>query len=438
MAEKQQKVDRTVVRNQPYKRGGIGIRERHNERKNEHYANPDIVPERFHLNIHFRKCETTYEKALDGMIERGEVSTRGLKPDAKMFEEMVFDVNTAYFDRHGAGSPGGSYDYAKQFFGEVYRFAEKEVGSPYILSAVMHADEKNVGLSEQLRRDVYHYHMHVIYVPVVEKEVKWSKRCRDPSLVGTVKEVIHQISHSKKWAFQTVQGENGEPKRIASYSLLQTRFFNHMRDAGFKDFERGVEGSTTEHLDVVEYKVQQEQERLKSTRIRATESEIWLDEVQDQIRQIKPIHDEIQNVDTVGKKKRFGNKVELTAEEFDKLTALAKFGIKAQSTIENLNDRLREMTHKYNTVKTAFDKLKEETKQFVEAVKEAPERVVNFLTDVIQKAKEAREQAKLAAERQKTELKPQQENPWRIKMEQPPPIPPKPKIRTRGYDRDSR
>lgn len=157
-----QKVDRTVVRNQPYKRGGIGIRERHNERKNEHYANPDIEPERSHLNIHFKKCDSTYEKALDRMIEQGEVSTRGLKPDAKMFGEMVFDVNTAYFDRHGG------YEYAQQFFEEVYRFAEKEVGSPYILSAVMHADERNKGLSEQLGRDVYHYHLHLIYIPVVE------------------------------------------------------------------------------------------------------------------------------------------------------------------------------------------------------------------------------------------------------------------------------
>ena len=40
-----EKTDRTVVRNQPYKRGGVSIRERHNERKNEHYSNPDIVPE---------------------------------------------------------------------------------------------------------------------------------------------------------------------------------------------------------------------------------------------------------------------------------------------------------------------------------------------------------------------------------------------------------
>lgn len=430
MAQKQQKVDRTVVRNQPYKRGGIGIRERHNERKNEHYANPDIEPERFHLNIHFKKCETSYEKVLDGMLERGEVSARGLKPDAKMFAEMVFDVNTAYFDNHGG------YDYAKQFFEEVYHFAEKEVGSPYILSAVMHADEKNVGLSDKLRRDVYHYHMHVIYIPVVEKEVKWSKRCRDPSLRGTVKEVIHQISHSKKWAFQTVQNEYGETKRIASYSLLQTRFFNHMKDAGFKDFERGIEGSTAENLSVTEYKVQQEQQRLKSTRMQTIESEMFLDDLKDRIRTIQPVYEEIQNVDSVGKKKRFGNKVELTVEEFDKLTALAKFGIKAQATIENLNDRLQEMTNKYNALKIAFDKLKEETKHFVEAVKEAPERVFNFLADVINKAKEAREQQKFESERQKMETNARQESPWQVKIEKPPP--PKPKTRNRSYDRGSR
>ena len=73
---------------------------------------------------------------------------------------MVFDVNTAYFDMHGG------YDYAKDFFKEAYKMAIKEVGGEqYILSAVMHADEKNVSLSEELERDVYHYHMHVTYIP---------------------------------------------------------------------------------------------------------------------------------------------------------------------------------------------------------------------------------------------------------------------------------
>ena len=155
------KTDRTVVRNQSYQKGGIGIRERHNERKNESYSNPDIELSRSHMNVHFRKCEGTYTQALDRMIADGTVSTRGLKPDAKVFGEMVFDVNTAYFDNHGG------YEYAKQFFEEAFRFAEKQVGSRYILSAVMHADERHRALSEELGRDVYHYHLHVVYCQVI-------------------------------------------------------------------------------------------------------------------------------------------------------------------------------------------------------------------------------------------------------------------------------
>ena len=149
------KTDRTVVRNQSYQKCGIGIRERHNERKNESYSNPDIELSRSHMNVHFRRCESTYTQALDRMIAGGTVSTRGLKADAKVFGELVFDVNTAYFDSRSG------YDYAKDFFEEAFRFAEREVGSKHILSAVMHADERNKALSEQFGRDVYHFHLHV-------------------------------------------------------------------------------------------------------------------------------------------------------------------------------------------------------------------------------------------------------------------------------------
>jgi len=119
------KTDRTVVRNQPYQKGGVGIRERHNERKNEGYSNPDIELERSHMNVYFRRCDGTYTQALDRMIAEGTVSTRGLKADAKVFGEMVFDVNTAYFDNYGG------YDYAKGFFKDAFHFAEREVGSKY-------------------------------------------------------------------------------------------------------------------------------------------------------------------------------------------------------------------------------------------------------------------------------------------------------------------
>lgn len=259
-------VDRTVVRNNAYRRNGIALRERHNERKNESYSNPDIVPERSALNIHFKSPAGTYGQTLDRLLKKGIVSTRGLKADAKIFDEMVFDVNTRYFESHGG------YEYAKEFFSEAYRCAIEMVGGEqYIISATMHADERNRGLSDELGRDVYHYHLHVIYLPVVEKEIRWSKRCKDPTLVGTIKERIAQISHSKKWHSLPMVDEKGKPvlnskgKPVLqkSYSLMQDQFFAHMQKAGYTDLCRGEKGSQDQHLSVLEFKVEQEKERIK-------------------------------------------------------------------------------------------------------------------------------------------------------------------------------
>ena len=224
------------------------MRERHNERKNEVYSNPDVLLEHSHNNVIFKACDApTYAQKFDQMVADGIVSTRGLKPDAYVFDELVFDVNTDYFETHGG------YEYAKQFYAEAYKLA-KEIagGEQYIISAVMHADERNREASDRLGRDVFHYHLHIVYLPVVEKQIRWSKRCKDPALRGTVRETVMQVSHSKKWPMipltdeqgQPVLKKNGKPRLVSSYSQLQTRFFEHMQQAGFTDFERGIQGST--------------------------------------------------------------------------------------------------------------------------------------------------------------------------------------------------
>ena len=90
-------------------------------------------------------------------------------------------------------------------------------------------------MTEALGREVYHYHLHVVYVPVVEKQILWSKRCKDKALVGTVKETVMQVSRSKKWASKPllddagkpVLQKNGKPVLKKSYSVLQDDFFNY-------------------------------------------------------------------------------------------------------------------------------------------------------------------------------------------------------------------
>ena len=112
--------------------------------------------------------------------------------------------------------------------------------------------------------------MHIVYIPVVDKEVYFKKNNKNPELAGKLKEVIHQVSHSKKWPREIQLDENGEPVKskngktvlINSYSLLQDRFYNHMREVGYDGFERGERGSTAEHLDMLDYKIQQDRKEL--------------------------------------------------------------------------------------------------------------------------------------------------------------------------------
>jgi len=387
------KVDRTVVRNKGYPRNNFSIRERHNERKNEIYSNPDIVQENSHLNIHFKSCEGTYTQVFDHLLEQGTISTRGLKKDADVFGEMVFDVNTAYFDEHGG------YEYARDFFTEAYKMAVQEVGGEqYILSAVMHADERNKSLSEELGRDVYHYHLHVVYIPVVEKEIRWSKRCKDKALVGKVKEVIHQVSHSKKWASVKAMDEQGKPIRaengkavlIPSYSLLQDRFYEHMKQAGFNDLERGVRGSTNQHLSVLNYKIQQDNEKLARIEKQVAEQQQELASVSSQLAVESQTSKIFNQLDELGKRKLFG-KVELAENDYKGVIALAKEGILSRIKIADLTRQLYEARDRFFDLQKSWDRLYEQTREFRQAVRLAPQRVKQLFTDIFLRAREERE-----------------------------------------------
>ena len=268
--------NRTVVRNQCVGEKEISRIEGHNEREKQTYTNPDIDLSRSGMNVHYKTPTSSYAEMFSGMEESGQVSTRGLKDDADHYGELVFDVNTAYFEAHGG------YEFAKQFYAEAYRAAVDIVGGEqYILSAVMHADERNRSLSETLGRDVFHYHLHVVYIPVVEKQIKWTKRCKDPALVGTVKETIMQVIASKKWQSYAELDEHGNPKRNTqgklilkkSYAILQDHFFEHMAAAGYTDIQRGERGSTEEHLSTLEFKAMKEEERLAQAEARQAEAE---------------------------------------------------------------------------------------------------------------------------------------------------------------------
>ena len=417
-------INRTVARNVNLTASKIANAQRHNEREKESYTNPDIVPERISYNVHFKTPTGSYTEMFEQMKSDGVISTRGLKDDANLYGELVFDVNSAYFYNHGG------YEFAKQFYADAYKAAVEIVGGEqYILSAVMHADERNRAMSEALGEDVYHYHLHVVYIPVVEKQILWSKRCKDKSLVGTVKETIMQVSSSKKWQSKPALDENGNPMLTAkgkpilkkSYSVLQDDFFSAMRVAGYTDVERGERGSTEEHLTVTQFKVQAEQERLETVTNLVVQAEQTLEDTQAaadrQKKRLAVLQKEtktakaaaltIQDIEAMGKKNALTGNISLTPQECDTLKQHAINGIAARADNRRLKEKLASAEQsatiwkqRFEALNEKYQELKKKAQPYLDALEIASERVRAFLNTILARGRQQQEHNQPAHSRQ--------------------------------------
>ena len=406
---KNSKADMSCARVKKYTSSDVSKAERHNERKNETYENMNVIAERIPYNVHFKEpTAPTYMQQLKQMEADGKVSLRGLKQDATLFNEIVIDVNTMYFERNGG------YEYAKQFYEEAYRFIEEKFGTDNVISAVMHADEINKATSEDLGKEVYHYHLHAMVLPVVEKEILWSKRCKDEKLRGTVKEVVNQISHSKKWKSDIpltdekgnpLLRKNGKPMYRASYSILQDELFEHMSRKGFQDIQRGEYGSTAEHLTSLQYQIQQDKERLEHLQKR-------IEKVQVKYQPARTVSKTLNEIDSMGQKTITG-KMAISKEDYSELTALAKEGITSRAEIKKFEQSAAYYRQKYmdsanalEKMKTRYNELKEKCRPFLEALEHFPEAAKLFTEKVKQlfSFKEVQERAeKEAMEKERQE-----------------------------------
>ena len=398
------KTNYSVARVKTYTKTSIIKAERHNERKNKSYSNMNVDLTQTPNNIHYKRCETTYNEKLKELVDSKQVSLRGLRENAKLFDELIFDINSDYFEKHGG------YEFAKEFYEKAFCFAEQEMGAENIISAVMHADELNTVLTEEYGKPVYHYHLHVIALSVVKKEVKWTKKCKDKSLIGTTKEVINQISHSNKWKSEQatdLQGnplynEKGKAILLKSYSLLQDRFYQYMSDCGFRDFIRGIKGSNQEHLDNLQFKIKKDTERLESITSQVKEKQSTFDNIMKFDKQIK-------GVSNLGKQKKFSKKIELAPQDYDNLVKYAKKGIVADKEIYELNNRIDNLRNAVDKWKSLYDEIVEKTKDYFHAIKLAPQKVFDFFKNLFDKEKQEElekqriEQEKILAERKARE-----------------------------------
>ena len=269
---------------------------------------------------------------------------------------------------------------------------------------------------------------HLVGKPTPDMErlaEKIRKRCKDEKLRGTVKEVVNQISHSKKWKSDIpltdekgnpLLRKNGKPMFRASYSILQDELFNYMTEQGFKGFQRGEYGSTAEHLTSLQYQIKQDKERLEKLQQRIQKEQVKYEPA-------RHISKTLNEIDGMGQK-TFTGKMAISKEDYSQLTALAKEGITSRAEIKSLEQNANYYRQKYfdsanalERMKTKYNELKEKCKPFLEALEHFPE-VAKLFTEKVRQLfsfkeeqqraeKEAREkerQERIKARRNKRDM----------------------------------
>lgn len=214
-----------IIRNANYKRDNLPGLYKHNERKNTNYSNKDINKNNSINNYSIKQCTTTYSKAIKQLIYENDLKCR-ITSYTNLVCEFIITSDKEFFDSIGE-------DETKRYFQTAYNFVAnyKGLGEKYILSAKVHMDESTP-------------HLHLVFVPVVQKLDKKSGK------------KINKIACSEYW-----KGKN-------SYQQLQDSFYQYIKNNGF-NLERGktrnVEHLSTEKLkqltnyDNIKYELTQEQ-----------------------------------------------------------------------------------------------------------------------------------------------------------------------------------
>ena len=347
-------VNRTCVLLSKVTAANVKNVQRHNEREKAFYSNPDIIPERTPMNVHFKTPDAGYQHMFDRLLKNGEIYTGNLKNLRNRFCEMIITINTAYFQEHGG------YEYAKQFYRDAYRVAIDLIGGEkYILSAVMHADELNRAMTEDLGQEVYHYHMHIVFIPVVEKQICWPETCEDENLRGKVKETVMHVSYRKKWNGMPAMDEQGNPvysqsgKKIFihGYTLVQDRFLEAMQQAGYTDIQRGERGSSAYHMTMTRFKTLKAQEHLDVLTQRIEQQKKQADVLTGKIRTAQMKSASIEKIEAVeAKPVPLSSRVLLTREEYEQLSNGAQKYVAMEKQESVLQDRLTEALFQNETL----------------------------------------------------------------------------------------
>ncbi|WP_211656088.1 MobV family relaxase [Planococcus alpniumensis] len=309
-----------VVRMQKMKSPDLKGMQFHNQRERESRTNPDIDPDREHLNydlLHQEKID--YNKHVKAIIESQKVSERKTRKDAVLVNELLVTSDRKFFDRLDPAEQ-------KRFFEESHKLFSERYGQQNIAYATVHNDEKTP-------------HMHLGVVPM-----------RDGKLQG--KNVFNR--QELQW--------------------MQEEFPKHMQSLGF-EVERGI-ASDRKHIEMgfeVERGIASDRKHIEMSRFKALTLNEEIKTLEKETEALRNALTASKKVDElqVSKPSLFDrNHVKLPVEDFEALKARAKATEAIESTIathekqfDDMFDAVVSSDRKLDQEKTKTERLQKENSQ---------------------------------------------------------------------------
>lgn len=286
----------------------------HNRREHESKTNKDIDYSRSGENFELENISNgmTYNRAFKNRLE--EVGyTRKLRNDVVGCGSFVISASAEFFE-------GKSNVEIKQYFEDASEFVKGKYGAENVLYASVHLDENTP-------------HMHMGIVPITE--------------------------NGKLSAKEVFSKQNG-------FDMLQTEFNAFLNARGY-DLEKGQKTENTKHLSEIEYKVDQEELKLKIIESDIVEFEATIMEQETVLETLtKQVEDKIGHVQYLDKQ------VEWSENETEKL----------QTELTNLNQTLIERKDDLSMVNFQFEEAKVDLQEIEKETDSAEKRLNAFQSDL--------------------------------------------------------
>ena len=325
-----------VVRVQGFSKGSLSGIGNEAERGNVNHRNPDIDPERIHMNMAFKSTEhgfyAEWNNIKKDLNAQGKETKNGIA-----FEGMVITAEAKFFEERFGWVKGEPMSpELVEYWRECYDWAVKEIGyqgtDRNIISAVVHADETSL-------------HLQLYYVPITERwQEKVYAKGEDGKVLRTERGTpIQAKDENGKTIYRQVEDLTA-PKlsrtefwRVrggqTSYSQMQDRF--HEEIGKRYGLERGEVGSNAKHRTKAQYEAEQLKQEFETEKAKLSEEKDKLTAEVQPYRELKAGMDEI---DSTGKALPFGY-VAVKKENLAELREQAKSYTANRDEIETLRER---------------------------------------------------------------------------------------------------